>query len=391
VRLPDEFARFPKEWRVLPFLEAISDATAGNPKIKVEDYLEGGLLPIVDQGQELFNGYTNDSQLACDTDLPAIVFGDHTRRFKFIEEPFALGADGAKLLKPKVKFDPKFLYYYLCQLKIESAGYSRHYKFLKETFVPVPPLETQKHIAWVLEQADKLRKQAQQMESELNQLAQSLFSEMFGDYHKQTNDCFVPLSRVADVVSGVAKGSDLKGKQSRIVPYLRVANVQDGFLDLSEIKEIEATERDIEKYVLQPGDILMTEGGDYDKLGRGAMWSGEVEECIHQNHIFRVRLSEAYEPKFFEYYLRSTMAKIYFLRCAKKTTNLASINMSQLKALPTPNEDRKKQERFVSALSAIEKQIQMAKTKGKHLEEAFQALIQRAFKGELTAPGSKAA
>ncbi len=257
--------------------------------------------------------------------------------------------------------------------------------------IPLPPLATQKQIASVLEQADRLRKQAQQMESELNQLAQSLFLEMFGDYRKKPEDRFVPLSVIADVVSGVAKGSDLKGKQTRIVPYLRVANVQDGFLDLSEIKEIEATERDIEKYVLQPGDILMTEGGDFDKLGRGAMWSGQVKECIHQNHIFRVRLSNAYEPKFFEYYLRSSKAKLYFLRCAKQTTNLASINMSQLKALPIPQEDRNKQEQFVAALELIERQIQAAKSKGEHFEQVFQALLQRAFNGELTAPERKAA
>jgi len=131
VTLPAEFSRLPKEWRVIPFLDAVADATGGNAKIKVEDYLETGVLPIVDQGQRLFNGYTDDPTLACSTELPAIVFGDHTRCFKFIEVPFALGADGAKLLKPKEKFDPKFLYYYLNQLRIESAGYSKTRRDLK--------------------------------------------------------------------------------------------------------------------------------------------------------------------------------------------------------------------------------------------------------------------
>lgn len=302
-----------------------------------------------------------------------------------------LGRGVAGLRVDEKKLDSKYLWYFLlshnrelCKVATGSTFPQINREIIETIPVPLPPLETQKHIARVLEQADQLRKQAQQMESELNQLAQSLFLKMFGDYRKQPDDRFVLLSAVADVVSGVAKGSDLKGRQTRIVPYLRVANVQDGFLDLSEIKEIEATERDIEKYVLQPGDILMTEGGDFDKLGRGAMWSGEVEECIHQNHIFRVRLSDTYESKFFEYYLRSTMAKTYFLRCAKKTTNLASINMSQLKALPTPKEDKNKQVQFVSALTMIEAQIQTARNKGEYLGQAFQALMQRAFKGELT-------
>lgn len=248
--------------------------------------------------------------------------------------------------------------------------------------IPLPPLPTQRHIAHVLDQADRLRQLAQQMEVELDRLAQALFVDMFGDYRQQAAENFVPLAEVADVVSGVAKGSKLSGAV-RTLPYLRVANVQDGFLDLSEIKEIEATERDIKKYRLKAGDILMTEGGDFDKLGRGAMWSGEVAECIHQNHIFRVRLSDGYEPRFFECYLRTPMVKTYFLGCAKKTTNLASINMSQLKALPTPKEPLGRQKQFVAALHKIEAQRQITRSQQAELEQAFQSLMQRAFKGEL--------
>ncbi|ATR81718.1 restriction endonuclease [Pseudomonas sp. HLS-6] len=251
-----------------------------------------------------------------------------------------------------------------------------------ERTIPLPSLPIQRHIAQMLEQADLLRRQAQQLEAELDRLAQALFLEMFGDYRQQTAENFVPLAEVADVVSGVAKGSKLSGAV-RTLPYLRVANVQDGFLDLSEIKEIEATERDIKKYRLKAGDILMTEGGDFDKLGRGAMWSGEIAECIHQNHIFRVRLSDGYEPRFFECYLRTPMVKTYFLGCAKKTTNLASINMSQLKALPTPKEPLGRQKQFVAALHKIEAQRQITRSQQAELEQAFQSLMQRAFKGEL--------
>ncbi|WP_412461424.1 restriction endonuclease subunit S [Pseudomonas sp. SC11] len=256
-------------------------------------------------------------------------------------------------------------------------------RIVKTSKIPLPPLGVQCHIAKTLKQADRLRRQAQQIEAELDRLAQALFRDMFGDYRQQAAKSFVPLAEVADVVSGVAKGSKLTGAV-RSLPYLRVANVQDGFLDLSEIKEIEATERDIEKYRLKAGDILMTEGGDFDKLGRGAMWSGEITECIHQNHIFRVRLSDAYEPRFFECYLRTPMVKTYFLGCAKKTTNLASINMSQLKALPTPKESLGRQKQFVVALQKIEAQRQMARRQQVELEQGFQSLMQRAFKGELT-------
>ncbi|HKQ93743.1 MAG TPA: hypothetical protein VJZ77_23995 [Blastocatellia bacterium] len=98
------------------------------------------------------------------------------------------------------------------------------------------------------------------------------------------------LSDISHVKGGVTKGRKFNGKMTILMPYLRVANVQDGYLDLAEIKEIEVLPEDKEKYALKAGDILFTEGGDRDKLGRGTVWHGEITDCIHQNHIFRARL-----------------------------------------------------------------------------------------------------
>src|ERR1019366_5284521 len=92
----------------------------------------------------------------------------------------------------------------------------------------------------------------------------------------------------AEVRTGIAKGK--KGRKSPVsLPYLRVANVQDGYLSLIEIKTIDVEKKDAERYRLQDGDVLLTEGGDFDKLGRGAVWRGEIPYCLHQNHIFSVR------------------------------------------------------------------------------------------------------
>ena len=103
----------------------------------------------------------------------------------------------------------------------------------------------------------------------------------------------IKLKEISEIVSGVTKGRKLTGKSTIFVPYLRVANVQDGYLDLTEIKDIEVLPSDIEKYALQDGDILLTEGGDPDKLGRGTVWNGQIPMCIHQNHIFRVRVNRS--------------------------------------------------------------------------------------------------
>lgn len=174
-------SRFPPHWHVLPFIEAVKDITAGNPKLPRQDYLNAGTYPVVDQGQSLFGGYTDDPGMLANAATPAIVFGDHTRLFKFISEPFCLGADGAKILEPKADLDKKFLYHYLRSLRIESAGYSRHFKFLKENVVPVPSLPEQKRIATILDKADAIRRKRQQAIQLADEFLRAVFLDMFGD------------------------------------------------------------------------------------------------------------------------------------------------------------------------------------------------------------------
>src|SRR5690606_29117180 len=104
------------------------------------------------------------------------------------------------------------------------------------------------------------------------------------------------LKFLGEVRGGVTKGQKFADQETRHVPYLRVANVQDGYLDLSEVHDIEVPVKDAIRYRLHPGDILMNEGGDNDKLGRGAVWEGQVDECLHQNHVFAVRPYQTVNP-----------------------------------------------------------------------------------------------
>src|SRR5260370_20248201 len=129
--------------------------------------------------------------------------------------------------------------------------------------------------------------------------------------------------------SGNTKGRNINVSPVRTVPYLAVVNVQDRALDLRQLKTIAATEAEIQRYRLQKDDLLLTEGGDPDKLGRGTLWSGEIDECIHQNHIFRVRLTDSrFLPVFVNWVVGSERGKRYFLRSAKQTTGIASINLT---------------------------------------------------------------
>jgi type I restriction enzyme S subunit len=145
----------------------------------------------------------------------------------------------------------------------------------------------------------------------------------------------VPLLRhVAEVRGGVTKGRKLPELEIIEVPYLRVANVQDGFLDLGDIKNIEVSIPEFTQYSLQPGDVLMNEGGDNDKLGRGAVWRGEIEPCLHQNHVFAVRPKIPNLSEWLALLTQSKYGKHYFWMTAKQSTNLASISSSNIKRLP---------------------------------------------------------
>ncbi|MFQ3665276.1 MAG: hypothetical protein SNJ79_04455, partial [Sphingomonadaceae bacterium] len=142
------------------------------------------------------------------------------------------------------------------------------------------------------------------------------------------------LAEVADIGSGLTKGRKLNGTPTEPTAYLRVANVQFDRLDLSEIKMIDATADDRIRCRLEPGDLLMTEGGDIDNLGRCAMWRGELDLCLHQNHVFRVRMGPAIHPHYARAFMQSEAARSYFLRVVKRTTEIASINKTQLGQLP---------------------------------------------------------
>lgn len=141
------------------------------------------------------------------------------------------------------------------------------------------------------------------------------------------------LKHIANVQTGVAKGKDNGGKDTIEVPYLRVANVQDGYLSLDDVTTIEIPREDLERYSLQPGDVLMNEGGDFDKLGRGSVWQGEIEPCIHQNHVFAVRPTVV-PPEWLNAFTGSQAAQFYFMGRAKQSTNLASISSSNIMELP---------------------------------------------------------
>ena len=453
-------ADLPGSWIEIEMLEAAINVPISNIKIPQKDYFPEGKFPIFDQGQSYIGGYTSSNNNLVNCNLPVILFGDHTRVVKYIDRPFAPGADGIKILQPRAFIHARLFEYFVAYIakKIPNKGYARHFQLLAKEKIPLPPTREQDRIlekieelfseldkgvenlklaqeqlkiyrqallrdAFVgklttqwrinngepLESAGTLLEQIQ-FEREKNyqhqiaswealgkkgakpkppKLLLELSPEEFGNLPKLASGwTWVKLGDIADLRGGITKGKNLDGKASTTLPYLRVANVQDGYLNLNLIKQIAVLVDEENKYKLQKGDVLYTEGGDKDKLGRGAVWNCEIDDCIHQNHIFRARIfSNLYVPDLLAAYSRTQEAKNYFFKHAKQTTNLASINLGVLTNLPIPMCCANEQKEVLNILNstfAIAENIEKDLNDSiKRSELLRQSILQKAFSGQL--------
>ncbi len=189
---------------------------------------------------------------------------------------------------------------------------------------------------------------------------------------------FVRLEDVVDIMSGVTKGRKLSGRKLITVPYLRVANVQRGRVDLEVLKTIDIPEEELEKYKVHQHDLLITEGGDWDKVGRTAIWHDEVPLIVHQNHVFKARrILQEQNVIWIEKYLNSVLAREYFAKSSKQTTNLASINKTQLRgclvAIPPLAEQHRivaKTDELMALCDALKARIQESETTQRCLADA---------------------
>lgn len=249
---------------------------------------------------------------------------------------------GLAAIRPKSLVHNGYLFYFLLSKKehLASKGTGSTFKAISKNIlqslpVPLLPWSEQEKQASTLEVLENIIHKRRAQLAKLDELVKCRFIELFGDPVYNPNKWEeVPLYAIADVVSGITKGRKIANTQLTEVPYMSVCNVKDGYIEWNNLKTIPATDKEISQYRLLPNDVLMTEGGDPDKVGRGAIIYSPPHNCIHQNHIFRVRLSSQVDSIYFEQYLQHAKAKQYFLRNAKQTTGIASINMSQLKAMP---------------------------------------------------------
>lgn len=360
-------------------------------KVKQKNYEEVGQLAVVDQGKDIIGGYSNDFDKRIECDLPVVIFGDHTCTVKYINFPFAAGADGIKILESKDNVVPKYLYYgtkYLT-LRFPEKGYARHYQHIEKMDLFLPTVSEQRRIVFRIEELfSKLDKGVETLQTTKQQLAVYRQTVLTAAFPSITSCNRRKLSDIAIISSGITKGRKLHPDETIKLPYLRVANVQNGFLDLTEVKEIDLKESEKEKFLLKYGDVLYTEGGDRDKLGRGTIWRDEIPNCVHQNHIFKARVDKSQAiPQYVAWWSMSSHARDYFFEKGKQTVNLASINKTVLANLELPLPSLQEQEKITEIISSrfsscdsIERTVDRALAQ---TDAMRQSILKRAFEGTL--------
>ncbi len=251
---------------------------------------------------------------------------------------------------------------------------------LRSHDVPLPPMEQQTRIAAILDAADALRAKRRKAIAKLDSLTQTIFVDMFGAGEGKKKQ----LGHLAEVQGGLQVTPKRKSRPIS-VPYLRVANVYRGALDLSEIKTLQVSEKELTRTRLVTGDLLVVEGhGNKDEIGRVGVWDGSIDPCVHQNHLIRVRCDHnQLLSRFAEAFMNSRDGRRALLQASNTTSGLNTISTNDVREVEITLPALSDQQRFVQVAGCVDRQRAISTTAGAELDTLFASLQQRAFRGEL--------
>ncbi len=366
----------PEHWKILPFIDCLKRVKSKKkPSIPKRDYLESGEFPIIDQGASFIAGWTDSVDSVISDNLPVVVFGDHTRIFKYVDFPFVLGADGTKLLYPNDEIlNIRFFYYALMNLKVPNKGYNRHYRYLKEFSVMCPPFSEQNAIAYTLqtiEEAKFTRQREIALERERKAaLMDFLFSHgTKGEPRKQTEIGKIPenwevvklekLCECLDSKRVPIKQSDRKERKGT-VPYYGASGQIDW----------------IDNFLFDESLLLVAEDGE-NLVSRKLPIAYSIEgKSWVNNHAHVLRVNE-FNQYFLEYYFNSIDLSPYLTGATRPKLNKAS-----LLSIPIPKPDHLESNKIAIVLVNCDTKITALEKEVEHLDELFHTILEELMTGQ---------
>ena len=390
----------PEGWEAIPFLDTCQQISVARKKLKTSAYQSTGRYRVVDQGQDTVSGFSNDESLVVSVDKPVVVFGDHTRIVKWVPWDFVPGADGVKVLSPLKGVFPRFFYYFLSAVDIPDKGYSRHFKFLRECAVLLPPLIEQEVIAYKLDtlltQVNNLKARLDAIPTILKRFRQSVLAAAVSG--KLTGSTHIPfdswgettLESLLDAAFDGPFGSKLKTADytESGVGVVRLENIKH--LRFEDEKRTYISEGKYEKLVgntLKKNDVLFS--SFVDEEVRVCLFPFDRKVFINKADCFCLRAdSEKILPRFLMFLLASHGSYLQIKNHVQGVTR-PRVNLRILKSLSFKMPELDEQAEIVRRVDQlfafadqVEKQVENAQSRVNRLT---QSILAKAFRGELTA------
>jgi len=343
-----------------------------------------GAFPVVDQGQDFISGYCDDPEKVIDFDLPLIIFGDHTRCFKFVDFPFVLGADGTKVLFPNKKlYDPKFYYFALKSLDIPSRGYNRHFKFLKERSLPLPPLLEQRKIAHILSTVQRAIEAQERIIATTTELKKALMQKLFteglrNEPQKQTEIGpvpesweVVPLSSVCRFQSGGTPSKQNPEFWQGSIPWVSPKDMKHP--RLNDVPD------HISQEALESGSKLAPAGSVFVVV-RGMILAKTVPVALAEIPMAINQDMKAIVPgpklrSDFLLYALETLRENLFKKVGRSGHGTCTLMGDEVAAFKIPLPDLQTQEEIASAIQKLERKKELHEQKQTQLQDLFRTLL----------------
>ena len=356
-----------------PFDEVFEDRTKYGTKIKTDDYHSSGAHIIIDQGQEQIAGYTNLEE-GLFTEVPAIIFGDHTRIIKYVDRPFFLGADGVKVLRCRYKdANYKYLYYALKSVRVPNTGYNRHFKWLKEATISYPDINVQEKIVEALEKASGIMDKRRQQLSALDNLIKARFVEMFGDININSKNW--PIQPLGDLCTIVRGGSPRPIEQflGGDIPWIKIGDATEGeSIYLTSTKEHIIQDGVKKSRLVKAGSLIFANCGVSLGFARIITFDG----CIHDGWLAMEDIDERLDKVFLLQSLNQMTEHFREMAPAGTQPNLNTAIMKAYQQIIPPIALQKE---FITFMEQIDKSKSVIQKSLDETQLLFDGLMQEYF------------
>jgi len=394
-----------EDWIEVEYEKIVNKVSTNKKKLKQKEYLQKGKYPVIDQGQNLIGGFTDDDTKLLDCELPVIVFGDHTKIVKLITFQFAPGADGTKVLEPQKIVIPKFLSY-LTQIivfKIKDKGYARHYQHIEKQFFPIPPLPEQRAIVAKIEQLfselDNGIANLKAAKDKLEIYRQAVLKKAFeGELTKEwrkTNNVQNQWQKnpiqylIIELSQGWSpKCHNYSSDNPNEWAVIKTSAIQHGHFLEYENKVLPKSLVPREQHELRIGDILITRAGPRVRVGVCCMVKQVRPKLINCDKVYRLRFNNEIDPEFFEYRMNS-LEFIHKIELIKTGGSDSGLNLTQSRFLsleleyPSRDEQTQIVYEIESRLSVCDNILGNIEEGLEKCEALRQSILKKAFEGEL--------